>query len=287
MVKFDPPLDRCDLCESTDISPFYKDYNGISIFICGNCGIQFMNPQYTSEFLKDFYSRYTPDAKPRDERRLTGNWNYCMDLFERHLPGKGSFLDIGCGYGHSLRTAKERSWDAVGYEIDPELAGRVEKAVGARVVSGDFAQFLKQPKSCDLVSMSHVIEHLKSPVSYLKTIRAVLKDGGLLFIAMPNIRSFSSRGKYILEKLRLKTRHVGRYYDTGHHLFYFAPGTISRFLRANGFTLLAMRNCDFDGTGRSRPFRYLRDKILGGWMWKSTFYVLAAKRDDPIRRPAG
>src|ERR1039457_3394829 len=58
VFEFDPPLKKCGLCGSGDLSLYHVDFKGIHISCCGGCGVQFMNPQYTDGYLKRYYSQY-------------------------------------------------------------------------------------------------------------------------------------------------------------------------------------------------------------------------------------
>ncbi len=278
MQQFEKNFEKCKLCSSDQISLYYKDFNNITISICEDCGIQFMNPQYSLDYLKEFYSHYTPEGISADELKSRKAWEFNIELFTQYKPSKGRLLDIGCGNGRSLKMALDKGWKPDGYEIDEDLSNRVKNQTGVYVFSGDFTKIKWPQKHYDVVSMNHVIEHLKSPIEYLNTILTTLKDDGILFIAMPNIHSFSSKSKFILEKLKLKRSKIGRYYDTGHHLFYFTPDSINRFLSKNGYEVIETCNCTNSKITKSGFMEEIRRIMYNVFMWKSTFYIVARKK---------
>lgn len=283
MATFDPPLVHCAICGSDDIREYHRDAGDIRIFRCGGCGVQFMNPQYTSRHLADYYSRYTK-AEPEWDESL-GYWHSLyLKILETYVPSKGALLDIGAGKGHLLAAALRNGWDAKGYEIDCDLARELSAKLGTEVQCGDFTGLGWRNGQFDAVVMNHVLEHLKDPASYLQAIRAMLKENGILFLAVPNIHSLSSRTKFLLEKLHVRTRNIGAYYDTGHHLWYFTPGTLTRLLSGFGFDVRYMRSGHRVRPNQSRIARFFMWNVTERNLLHSTFLCIAQKRSP---RPLG
>ncbi|MFH0919492.1 MAG: class I SAM-dependent methyltransferase [Fibrobacterota bacterium] len=275
--KFDAPLTVCRLCTSANIAPFTEDFNRIAIWKCCACGVRFMNPQYSAAYLEEFYAHYTTDRSEWDEPyRYT--FGLYLARFEKLITGKGRFLDIGCGNGNFIVEAAKRGWEPSGYEIDSALAKKVSERTGLPVFSGDFPALTLPVGSFDVVSMHHVIEHLKNPPPYLKKAHALLKPGGILLLALPNIRSRSAVVKRLLEHVGLKRKRCGACYDTGHHLFYFSPAVLRGFLGANGFFVLHMQSGHAARPGQSRLTRWWARTVTDRFLWKSTFLVFARKQ---------
>lgn len=117
-----------------------------------------------------------------------------LDREHRNLPrwqGKGEkVLDIGCGDGAFLKRAAQIGWEAWGVEPDAKAAGRLS---GFKVLQGSLPNIPLPNASFDYITLSHVIEHLHDPVAALKEIHRLLKPGGQVWIATPNIESLGHR----------------------------------------------------------------------------------------------
>jgi SAM-dependent methyltransferase len=276
MQKYDPVKLNCEFCGSQNIYKYHTADNGTQIFKCGNCKIQFMNPQYTDEHLSNYYSTYIRDeSKIEDE--LIKSHTYCLSLVEAFLPKRGNLLEIGSGNGYLLTVAKERGWIPLGHEIDCESAGKVSVKIGMKILCGEFTA-LEINNKFDAVIMLHVLEHLKDPVKHIKKINSVLKNSGILFIALPNIQSRSGLFKFGLEKLKIKRRNVAAYYDTDHHLWYYTPFTIRKFLEMSGFEIIRIYSGENINLKRGKFVNHLAEKFFSKIFWHSSMGVIARKK---------
>jgi 2-polyprenyl-3-methyl-5-hydroxy-6-metoxy-1,4-benzoquinol methylase len=61
----------------------------------------------------------------------------------------------------------------------------------------DFASQLG-PASFDLITAIEVIEHVESPIGFLRNIRRLLSPGGVALITTPNVDSLPARAKFLL-----------------------------------------------------------------------------------------
>ncbi len=281
MSDFDKPFESCLFCESTDINHLKTDYRGISIYKCGNCRVQFMNPQYTAKYLDDYYSQYTDIELNRDddigwrEALLEGHGFYISMLEKYHNPGR--FLSVGCGDGIELEVAKSRGWEAEGYDVDPITTEKLSARIGLKIRSGEFVDLDYTPESFEAVYLHHVLEHPKNPHQYLRKIHEILKPNGLLFIACPNINSVANSFKTATEKLRLR-KNVAKHYDTWHHLFYYDPYVLKKILEQYfDFKVELVRNGYHVRPGQSKLKRHVLKKYLEQIPHKSTFMLIARK----------
>lgn len=125
-------------------------------------------------------------------------WAYRRALASeyRHLPrlpaGGGALLDIGCGGGSFLRIAQSCGWQVTGLDPDPKVVAS-SRAQGWNMLQGGVEQFDGKEGLFDVITMSHVIEHVHEPVAVMKTCHRLLKPGGRLWLQTPNIDSLGHR----------------------------------------------------------------------------------------------
>lgn len=274
--EFDEKIKKCIVCGSHDIRDDKVDFKKIKISRCNVCGFQFMNPQYTDGYLSEYYSQYLDDEDFDlwHEALLEGHHFYFSLLEKYTTPGK--VLDIGCGNGYLLEAAISRGWSARGYDVDEKSTRAVSERLGIEVNHGDFLSG-DVGDGYDLVTMHQVLEHLKEPNKYLKKIHSLLKTDGHLFVAVPNIKSLSSRLKYYLEQKGLRRKNIGKYYDTAHHVLYFEPQTLVSLLDNHGFRVVHRRNCYGTRPGQSRLGRFMMRNMTDHLFAKSAFLLIAKK----------
>lgn len=138
-------------------------------------------------------------------------------------------LDVGCGNGEFLLRARRFGWPAVaGVEPDEDArAHATEAGVEARAGLLDEATF--PPGSFSALTLGHVIEHVHDPGALLAACRSVLRPGGLIWIATPNLDAGSHRA-------------LGRDWlavEAPRHLALFTRASLTRAVRAAGFVDVA------------------------------------------------
>jgi 2-polyprenyl-3-methyl-5-hydroxy-6-metoxy-1,4-benzoquinol methylase len=105
----------------------------------------------------------------------------------------GQLLDIGCGNGSFLAGMRERGWEVQGLEPDSEAADLARKRHGLKVITGTLEETSLSVSSVDAITLNHVIEHVPDPVGLLSECRRILKPGGKLVVATPNVESLAHR----------------------------------------------------------------------------------------------
>jgi SAM-dependent methyltransferase len=199
-----------------------------SLYQCNGCEGAYLDPRPTFESISLAYSSYythepegesnvNPGAFGRLKRAsyngyLNARYNFNLepaiywtrwavaavpsirlkrDLMVRHLrlERRGErLLDIGCGNGEFVRVARRLGWDAEGLDPDP-VAAAVGGTMGLPITVGCLPKIDYPDASFAVVTMSHSIEHLHDPVASLREIRRILKPGGIVWIATPNLSS--------------------------------------------------------------------------------------------------
>lgn len=136
-------------------------------------------------------------------------------------------LDVGCGNGDFLLIASEAGWEVKGVEPDPK-ALEVARARDLDVVCGSLEEIVDSQELFDVITMSHVIEHVHDPVGFVKLAYKCLKPGGILYIDTPNIESLG------VKRFGKNWRGI----EAPRHLVIFSESGLSSVLNEVGFRKL-------------------------------------------------
>lgn len=120
-------------------------------------------------------------------------WRLKLDYYGRHLtrqqfPKTGHLLDVGCGNGAFLTRSSEMGWRAMGCEPDPK-AVTVCRKLGLNVIEGSAFHPTLDKYKFDVITLSHVLEHVDDQPALLQRLYDLLHPNGLLWIALPNPES--------------------------------------------------------------------------------------------------
>ena len=188
---------------------------------------------FANGYLNDRYGYDFEPAAPVLGRvaRLMPKRRWLADMRVRHLPrppGRPRLLDVGCGNGTFLRDMRDAGWDVFGIDPDP---GAVEAAreTGASVEEGLLTPETFAGQEFDAITLSHVIEHLPDPTATLSICRDLLKPGGHLWIATPNLESRGHR----------RFRRHWRGLEPPRHLAIYTRRSLTGLLERLGFEVLA------------------------------------------------
>jgi SAM-dependent methyltransferase len=124
---------------------------------------------------------------------------------------------------------------------------------------------------------NHVLEHAYDPARLLRQLRALVRPGGHVLVATPNLSGAAMRWKTLLSRLSLKARPF-RHLDYPKHLVLFDHRNLPRLVGAAGLEVLAVETYTRASSDAStNPARASRWDALG---WGDNMYVLA-KRPGP------
>ncbi len=104
------------------------------------------------------------------------------------LAEQGRLLDIGCSNGNLLQTfhSLRPRWKLSGAELVDQWKETVLALPGVEAFySGPNPAYAGR---FDVISLSHVLEHIPDPIPLLKAISGHLTPGGRLLLAVPNLR---------------------------------------------------------------------------------------------------
>jgi SAM-dependent methyltransferase len=216
----------CQACGRTASGSAYLDVGQHRIRLCRACGLgTLVDPPDENALAALYQSDLYASARPRGIAvvQLAHRAVNAIRLGTLGHP-TGRLLDVGCGKGHFLASARAAGWDAVGLEYAQSSADEAKARYGLDVIVADYMT-ASLGERFDAVTMWHVLEHLPDPLSAIERARSLLVDDGRLLISVPNLSSLQAR-IFGPDWLHL---------DLPRHLFHFTPRSLERLLERGGF----------------------------------------------------
>jgi len=190
---------------------FEKD--GFPFERCSACGLVTRGGDAGPPSYHDYLPALTQTLPPLTRRRYEA---LLALLAGGRMPGR--FLDVGCGGGFLVETARDLGWQAEGTEMS-HAACEFGRGRGLTIHEGTLAGARLPAASFDAIALMEVVEHVSSPVALLAECAALLRPGGALYLTTPNWNSVSRR------VLGARWSAVSR-----DHVVYFTPRLMRRAL---------------------------------------------------------
>jgi len=256
-------ITKCPVCAHDKFSLYIntKDYfftqEDFTLSKCNNCSLVFTNP--IPKNLGKYYE--TPDylSHNTDNSGLLGglystlrniNIKRKYNLIQQYCK-EGSILDIGCGTGELLSFFKNKNWETTG--IEPNISAReFAKKNHDLDVLDEYKLDGLPPKSFNVISMWHVLEHVPDLHKRISQISNLLKKGGTIFIALPNLLSPDSQ----------KYKEYWSALDVPRHLYHFTQETFEQLITKHNMKLVHAEPMKFDSYYVSMlSEKYLKNKL--------------------------
>jgi len=202
------------------------------VHYCNQCGLGLTRPFPSLEVLDGLYS--TRSYRSEERRFIAplelGVWLFRgrrLEMVQKHIKPPGRILDIGCARAHMLSMARDKGWDAYGLEYNAESARHAREGRGLDVRTGNVWDAGFPEGFFDVITIWHVIEHLKDPFRTIQECAKLLRPGGILVVSIPNFDSWQSRLS-------------GRWWfhlDVPFHLYHFSARNFGALLEREGFRI--------------------------------------------------
>lgn len=189
--------DRIDALEVNHISCDALERQSYDLTECAACGLIYISPLPSPEDIHSMYAESdqfredTPESPYRGERG-TAVLEYITSRLvsmTQHMPGieKLRVLEVGAGLSWMCRAAKILGWQNL--TVAQDLSS--EAIEECRWVDHYVVEDIQTGRSVDpfgpfdVISMTHVFEHLADPVGMLRRLGQLLAPSGILFITAP------------------------------------------------------------------------------------------------------
>jgi SAM-dependent methyltransferase len=200
---------------------------------CTRCGTYKLHPNPTQEQLRAAYNagyygatrkKFSAGAAALIEvvQRLRARW------ISQWVPRPGRILEVGCGNGNLLRFLQRLGYDVEGTEWSAESAHRIPPEWNIPVQVGDLADLPLPENQYAAVILWHVLEHLPRPQLALAKIHRLLKQDGVVLLAVPNHDSRQSH------RFGAHWFHL----DPPRHLHGFRLASLRRLLAVTGYQII-------------------------------------------------
>lgn len=185
-----------------DVSKYLPAQEEICTYRCPDSDLGFFGPNVVAgppSFYEELYS------KPHSD------WAYQSDKWEfrtaRALIARNDqVLDVGCGSGSFLEMIRNDVKGATGLETSHHaIQGASSKGLTVFAESV-FQHKINAANKYDALTLFQVLEHVDSPVEFLKGCIDVLRPGGTLIVSVPNNDFFIKDCSYL--PLNLPPHHV-------------------------------------------------------------------------------
>lgn len=250
----------CLVCQSPHLKRLERYYAKDYLVQCQNCGFVFAEKIPSPQDLEAYYEGYGRNdyLSPLTVKRYE-------ELLQSWEPYRQTnrILDVGCGIGYFLETAKAKGWEVYGTEYT-DRAVEICASKGIAMQKGELNPDLYASESFDIITSFEVIEHINNPREEIAKFYRLLRRGGVVYITTPN---FNSTLRYYLQE----HYNVIAYPE---HLSYYTPATLRRLMETMGFKKVWIKT-----TGIS-PMRF--SSSLRGKQQKESSHSGAVPEPPPI-----
>lgn len=223
---------QCNLCNSNNTDRLFE-VGSYRVVRCTKCGLVYVNPRPIStereRINREIYGSEEYLTRYFRDRSVFERWFKDKLRYIERYSEKGKILDIGTSYGFFLDVARKRGWETYGIEKNLPAVQYAREKLGLNVFEGPVtgAEF---PGFFDAITLWDVLEHIPDPITFLRTVKTIVKKSGLICIQSPNIESLIAKYK----------RESWDWLTPSDHLYHFSPATLAAMLKKAGYEVISI-----------------------------------------------
>lgn len=251
------------------------------IFKCQDCGLIYPYPLPIpdQEQLDNNYSN-AEAYFPRDisEERLNF-YRVILQKINAAAKNKGILLDIGCGRGELLFTARQEGWNALGVDISLDFANYARRKFDVEVKVGNLWEMNFKPDSFDAISLVSVLDHAQDPKSLLLESNRIIKKGGIIFIEVMNCESLTYKigDLYYRASGKMLTTRLSPTFPS-YQLYGFSKKTLGHLLQTCGFKTIGVQIRGGVSRNEKPPKGRFKERILR--FFRTACFIIADMLDS-------
>lgn len=222
---------NCPVCNKK--SPLKTSRFLVQVYHCSKCGMVFAHDD------ADKAEKSVVDTEPNYYKSTITHFDRQVEMARSILPGRirayedilgrklKSVLEIGCGAGAYSVAFNELDIQYKAVEIAPEIARIAKEKTGADILCQDFSTFVPDTPF-DVVFASQVVEHVREPRPFLRSVRRAAPNG-MLHIDVPNHDSLISTARKFVGGIDYG------FIQPPHHMLGYTEASLAYLLLKNDF----------------------------------------------------
>jgi len=251
---------------------------GYDVAVCERCGFAYADgipdqeafDRYYREMSKYEYAQRGGEESDYDRRRL----ELIAGIVAPLVPAAGGrILDVGCASGRLLANLRDRGFTNVaGLDPSPACAAAAARLYGIDVKTMTLGAMAQAGERFDVVIMVGVLEHLRDLDAAFEHLRALLPEGGLLYVEVPDVTAFADWDNAPYQDFSTE------------HINFFSQASLDNLMRRRGFErVFAERN------HRDQSYKTVMSNISAGYRSRWMRRALPGSSDTSLdaRRRTG
>ena len=166
-----------------------RDELALTIGECQNCKhTQMMTPYSRQTFEKLYFSNDSQPEMWHTAANQADPYQEMVDFIKAEVSSVECAADFGCGEGSLMRTMQKGVFAKEVLGFDFHIVGQSNdiQRVACDLNSTQSIKDCEKERVFDLVTTSHVLEHVINPIMFLHAIASRLSENGKLFIEVPD-----------------------------------------------------------------------------------------------------